>query len=160
MLALNPVIFWQDRLIYLAAEHSWEQNYEADHCLTFSGSYLPAVVLGFMRIHHPHLNCIQVERWNKGHRQVPRVGTALKVKDVQENVCLQVRGDTIHEAVKEATKSTSAALTTSSDAIKSINQWGEDHGETEGKEETLRKRASFSSILCYSRWVLPVEEGP
>ena len=160
MLALDPVLFWQDRLIYLAAKHNWEQNDEADHCLTFSGSNLPAVVLRFMRIHHSHLDCVQVERGNKGDCQVPRVVNALKVENVQEKVCLQVRGDSIHEAVEEATKSTSAALTTCTDAIKSINQWGEDHGDTKGKQETFRERATFSSILCNSWGVISLEEGP
>jgi hypothetical protein len=75
-----------------------------------------------MRIHHSHLDCVQVERGNKGDCQIPRVGGALKVEYVKEKVCLQVCGDSVHEAVKEATKSTSAALATSTDAIKSINQ--------------------------------------
>ena len=115
-------------LVYLTAEHSWEQNDEADNSLTFSGSNLPAIVLGFMSIHHSHLDRVQVERRNYGDSQVPRVGCALKVKNVQENVSLKIRSDSIHKAVKESSKSTSAALATSTDAIKSINQGGKDHG--------------------------------
>ena len=160
MLALNPVLFWQDRLIYLTAEHSWEQNDEADHSLTFSGSNLPAIVLGFMSIHHSHLDSVQVERRNYCDCQVPRVSCAVKVKNVEENVSLQVRRDSIHEAVKESSKSTSAALATSTNAIKSINQWGEDHGQSKSKEESFWERPTFSSVFCNSWGVLSVEEGP
>lgn len=64
VLGLDPILLRDYLFIYIAAENSRKNNYEADQSFTLGRSNLATVVLCFVCIHHSHLDCVEVKRWD------------------------------------------------------------------------------------------------